>query len=277
VMNTAVSVALCAALLVLLTTWFQAREQRLPATGTAVGKDAGVSRFVPGICMLAGDNGDDGGVVKESGAAAGSGPNAPRRVTKKVLLDLSKKETLVVMPSEADRRKTHIAALEVAHLPAAYHLVPKNGIVRLGQPVCVVLAEPPAVRIQLSLVQRSTDLVLKIEPQVILEQIGPVDLTQERIERAARTFNRQAREFTRRLTASQREHQQIDAWLASPGNKPLELVKEARSRLRILERQIALAQREAPAANRRHLALAQIATLAAKLHETVEFQFEVRY
>ena len=78
------------------------------------------------------------------------------------------------------------------------------------------------------------------------------------------------------MTASQREHQQIDAWLASPGNKPLELVKEARSRLRILERQIALAQREAPAAHRRYLALAQIATLAAKLHETVEFQFEVR-
>ena len=78
------------------------------------------------------------------------------------------------------------------------------------------------------------------------------------------------------MSASRQEYQRIDTWLATPGNKPLDLHKAVRLRQKILVQQIVAYQRELPAAQRRYASIRAVIELAGKIHATTEIRFTER-
>ena len=200
----------------------------------------------------------------------------PLTLARRIVIDLSKKETLWALPVRAKAADTRITDVEVERLPTAYRLEPADGIVRFGRPVDIILAQPTGVTIRLSLTQRSTGAMLRITPQVEFDQGGTMDFTTERIERSARSLERQIAACERRLSLAARECRKIEVWLSTPGNKPLDAVKGMRLKLRLLQGDILARQRSLRFALHHHAALQRLAEFVQHVHETAEIHFVLR-
>ncbi len=190
-----------------------------------------------------------------------------------MLIDLSKKDTFVTIPGSAEA--TRLLHVQADRLPSPYRLLPVEGIVRFGQGVDIVLEKSPDVHIRLSIVKRGQDLAAKISPLIGVERNDPVEFTHDRIKRTLWSLQRRVRNLQAQVSATRQEYQRIDTWLASPGNKPLDLHKAAQLRQKILRQQIAAYQRELPAVERRYAAIRAIIELAGKIHATTEIRFTV--
>lgn len=202
-----------------------------------------------------------------------SDPEAPIRRAYTVPVDLSKRETYVAIPGSTET--TRLLSVTAERLPSPYRLIPADGIVRYGQCVDIVLPKSPDVQIRLAIVKRGQELTARISPLIDIGQDDPVEFTFDRIKRTLWSFQRRVKDLQQQLTASRQEYQRIDAWLASPGNKPLYAHKEARLRQKILLQQIAAYRQELPAAQRRYATLRAIMELAGKIHATTEIRFVV--
>ncbi len=193
--------------------------------------------------------------------------------TYKVLLDLTRKNTYVPIPGSADR--TRIGSLKAEGLPSRYRLVPAAGTVRYGQAVDIVLDGSPDVCIRVSLVTRGRELAVRISPLIGVDGGDPLEFTQDRIKRTVWSLHRQVKDLQRQLSAARQEYQRIETWLATPGNKSLELHKAVRLRQKLVAQQIAACQRELPVAERRFAAMRAIIELAAQIDATAEIRFTV--
>jgi hypothetical protein len=197
----------------------------------------------------------------------------PQILRQRIVVDLSRKETIWTIPGTSHDDQAQLTNIKVSHLPTSFILIPKKGVVRLGHPVDIVLSDPSRVRIRLALTRRKGELAAKISPQIKLAGGDCVDFTEERVERAIRSFDRQIGYFTRRLSVARREHRRIELWLSSPGNKPLQLVKGADLKLEVLEGEIADGLRRLPMARSHYAAMIRLAQLANRIHESTEIQF----
>ncbi|MFO7906617.1 MAG: hypothetical protein ACQESR_01990 [Planctomycetota bacterium] len=208
----------------------------------------------------------------EEDASAG-GQSSPFR---KVALDLSKKEVYARLSVNADPEDVVVTDVRVDDLPSEHVLVPESGNVRLGRPLDIRLEEPSHVRIRLSVVKRGKNVALRVSPQVILGQNRAVELTQDRVARAARNVNRYLKHLKQKLAALGRERRALNLWLAAPGNKPLETVETVHMRLKILNQTIKSGKRDIPAAKRQCAAIEHAAAFVRKLHDTVKIRYAVR-
>jgi hypothetical protein len=205
--------------------------------------------------------------------ACPSDSDAPAGSTYRVLVDLSKKDTFVSIPGSAEA--TRLLYVKADRLPSPYRLVPAEGIVRFGQWVDIVLEKSPDVRIRLSIVTRGQELAARISPLIGVERGDPVEFTHDRIKRTLWSLQRRVKDLEGQMSAARQAYQRIDTWLATPGNKPLELHKAARLRQKILEQQLVACQQELPAVERRYAAIRAIIELAGKIHATTEIRFTV--
>lgn len=206
-----------------------------------------------------------------------SGGRAAQRsiVSHRITVDLSRRDThwtIPLQPSDTLR----ITDLEVDSLPMEYRLEPKQGIVRPGEPVEIILVPFTAVRIRLSLITRDGAPVLKVSPRIELDRGEPMDFTRDRVERAIRSFDRQVRDFSRQASTISRERASLEDWLRSPGNKSLDRVKVVRSQLKSLDQTIVVCQRKLLAAQAARHSLRQIEHLVDQIHDTAEIHFTAR-
>ena len=193
----------------------------------------------------------------------------------RILLELTRKDTFVTIPAAANASATQVTLERVDYLPSRYRLVPASGIVCAGQSVDIVLDKTPDVRIRLSLVTRGNELAVKVSPLIGLERRVPVDFTLERVQRTVWSLQRRVKELQRRAAASRKEFQRIDTWLATPGNKPLDLVKAAHLQQKLLQRDILACQSDLPFMQKRYAALCKIAELAQQIHGATVIRFTV--
>lgn len=200
-----------------------------------------------------------------------SDPESPVRRTYTVLIDLSKQDTYVTIPGSAAR--TFLCDVEADPLPSSYQLIPAAGVVRIGQPVDIVLVKSPGVRIRLSIVHRGQELAARVSPLIDIGRANPVEFTHDRIKRTLWSFQRRVKDLQRQIRAAQREYHQIDTWLATPGNKPLYLHKAVRLRQKLLAQQLAAYQQELPAAQSRYASFRDIIELASGIHATTAVRF----
>lgn len=208
--------------------------------------------------------------AKES--PSGGDQSSPSR---KVALDLSKKEVYVGLPITADPEDVVITDVRVDDLPSEHALVPASGHVRLGHPLDIRLQEPNNVRVRLAVVKRGKNVALRVSPQILLGQNRAVELTQDRVTRAARNISRYLKHLNQHLAALDRERETLNLWLAAPGNKPLEMVQNVQMRLKILNRTVKSRKRDIPAVKRQCAAIAQAATFVRKLHDIVTIRYTV--
>ncbi len=205
-------------------------------------------------------------------------PSTPTNQTpsaKRVLLDLSKKETFILLATRANPRNVMVCDVEIDNLPTEHRFVPASVTARFGHPLDIELKEPDNVRIRLAIVKRGKQLALKISPQVVLSQNNVVDLTKDRIARTQRTMHRRLRDLNRQLIAMSRERRALNLWLITPGNKALESVETAHMRMKILDQAIREKRRQIPMAGKACLALAQAGKFVKKLHKNVEIQYSI--
>ena len=173
----------------------------------------------------------------------------------KIVVELTRKDTFVTLADTANIADACVTLVRVDGLPSRYRLVPASGIVCTGQSVDIVLDKSPDVRIRLSMVTRGNELAVKVSPLIGLERGVPVDFTLERVQRTVWSLQRRVKELQRRVSASRKEYQLIDTWLATPGNKPLDLVKAAHLRQKLLQQEVLASQRDLPFVQKRFAAL----------------------
>jgi hypothetical protein len=193
----------------------------------------------------------------------------------KVLIELTRKDTFVTLPVAANAADTCVTLVRVDSLPSRHRLVPASGIARVGQSVDIVLDKSPDVRIRLSVVTRGNELAVKVSPLIGFERGVPVDFTLDRIQRTVWSLQRRVKELQRRISALRKEYQLVDTWLATPGNKPLDLVKAAHLRQKLLQRELLACQRDLPFVQKRYAALCKIAELAQQIHGATVIHFTV--
>lgn len=236
-----------------------------------------VRMLIAAVVLVCGEpTGKSIGAGQTVRAAQDTSPRRSRRQTEVLLVDLSKKETSVVLEISAEPGDVEVTDIQVHHLPAAHHLAPRTGVVRHGEPVDIILHDPPGVRIRLMLVTRGDHLVLRVSPQIMLRNGEMIELTALRIERATRSFQRRIKGVQQRLAALATERVRLQTWLNSPQNKSLHEVKSARSQIKLLEREIQAQQQEIPLIRQQCEALQFIAQFVGALHEQTEIQYSVR-
>ncbi len=211
------------------------------------------------------------GARNTSTRSRGNAPNG-----QKIVIDLSRRESFTLLAVNADPDDVRVTDVQVKHLPSTYHLTPRQGDVRLGHSVDIVLEKPSNVRIRLSLVKRGRQLALRVSPQIVFGPGDTVELTYSRIERTARTLHRRLKDQRQRLSTLAREQRSLEIWLVSPANKPLQTVKTVRMRLKILEQELQAQQRQLPVMVSRCVVLGQIADFAHQLHKRTEIHFQAR-
>ncbi len=192
-----------------------------------------------------------------------------------VSIDLSKKEMFVPLDVNADVADIRIANIQAHQLPAPYQLAPHDGVVAHGEPVDILLKEPAGVRIRLSLVTREGEPTLRVSPQFVVSGGEITELSSQRIERVARSLGRRVADLRKRLGTLSRTKRRLQNWLIAPGNKPLDVVKSVRARLKIIDQEIKAQQCELPVVQSHCLALQRVADLAAELHRETEIRFVV--
>lgn len=202
--------------------------------------------------------------VSESGAAA-----------REVVLDLSKKEVFVRLSVNADPEEVVVSDVQVDNLPTEHRLVPDSGMVRLGRSLDIRLQEPDNVRIRLSVVRRGDGVGLRVSPQIVLGTKRAIELTQDRIKRAARNLSRHAKHLSQQLGALVRQRRALNHWLIAPGNKPLETVEAVQMRLKILGSTIKRKKQHIPIVQRQCVMVGQAAKFVDKLHDTVKIRYAV--
>lgn len=174
-------------------------------------------------------------------AKAAAAAEAARSMT----LDLTQKATYEVIAEVEDASAMQVQIEEVANMGTTYDLQPERGMVALGQPVDVVLAEYPGARFHLTLLSRPGQTVLKAEPQ-IKDNDGSqwTDLTLQRLERVKPNLTKGVRTFGQQLAAAQSEVTAIEAWQSTPGTKPRALRNQRKQRLDDLKNRIIPALQE---------------------------------
>jgi hypothetical protein len=192
-----------------------------------------------------------------------------------LVVELTRKDTFVVIPDAANATDTCVTLVHIDHLPSRYRLIPAHGTACAGQSVDVVLDKSPGICIRVSVVTRGSELAIKVSPLVVLEQGTPVDFTLERVQRTMWALQRRVKELQRRVAAARNEQELIDTWLATPGNKPLDLVKAARLRLKLLQRELKACQNDLPFFQKRYVALCKTAEFAQQIHGTTVIRFAV--
>jgi hypothetical protein len=197
------------------------------------------------------------------------------RTEHKIVVELTRKDTFVTLADTANIADACVTLVRVDGLPFRYRLVPASGIVCTGQSVDIVLDKFPDVRIRLSMVTRGKERAVKVSPLIGLERGVPVDFTLERVQRTVWSLQRRVKELQRQVSASRKEYQLIDTWLATPGNKPLDLVKAAHLRQKILQQEVLASQRELPFVQKRFTALRKTAELARQIHGVTVIRFTV--
>lgn len=198
-----------------------------------------------------------------------------KRPEYKIVVELTRKDTFVALVDSANIADARVTLLRVDGLPSRYRLVPSSGIVCAGQSVDIVMDKYPDVRIRLSMVTRGKELAVRVSPLIGLERGTPVDFTLERVQRTVWSLQRRVKELQRRVSASRKEYQGIDTWLATPGNKPLDLVKAAHLRQKLLQQEVLASQRELPFVQKRFAALRKTAELAQQIHGVTVIRFTV--
>ncbi len=193
----------------------------------------------------------------------------------KIVVELTRKDTFVALADTANIADARVTLLRVDGLPSRYRLVPSSGIVCAGKSVDIVMDKYPDVRIRLSMVTRGKELAVRVSPLIGLERGTPVDFTLERVQRTVWSLQRSVKELQRRVSASRKEYQVIDTWLATPGNKPLDLVKAAHLRQKLLQQEVLASQRELPFVQKRFAALSKTAGLAQQIHGVTVIRFTV--
>ncbi len=194
----------------------------------------------------------------------------------RLLLDLSKKETFVVLSTNANPRNVVITDIHVRDLPTEHRLVPASGVAKFGHPLDIELKEPGNVRIRLAIVKRGKQLALRVSPQIVLGQDHAIDLTRDRVTRTARSMHRRLKDVNRQLITMSCERRALNIWLITPGNKTLESVKMAHMRMKLLDHAIREKRREVPVVKKSCLALGQAGEFVKKLHKTVEIRYSVK-
>lgn len=195
--------------------------------------------------------------------------------SERVLVDLSRKDTYVLLPVHADHEDVRITDIHVLNLPAEHRLVPASGTARRGEPVDIQLEHPPQVRIRMAVVRRGLDLALRISPQIVLGSGEIIDLSQDRITRAGRSLRRRVNDLNHRLVALARERDTLHLWLSSPANKPLSDVKAARARLKVLDHEIQAHQSLVPLVHHQCEAVRQVAEFIREVHGAAEIRYRV--
>lgn len=218
-----------------------------------------------------------GGLLLSERGLAGTHASSRRlpAQTERTRLDLTKKETYVLLSINADPRDVRITNVRVSELPTPHQLVPDSGEAWLGRPLDIQLKAPGNVRIRLAVVKRGHELAVRISPQIVLGKSNTIELTQNRLTRAARNLQRRIKHLNSQLAALSSERKALDVWLITPGNKPLKSVKMAHMRLKILADLIKARQREVPLVQQQCQALAQAAEFVRQLHQNVEIEFQV--
>ncbi|MHB0954868.1 MAG: hypothetical protein ACYC0X_00675 [Pirellulaceae bacterium] len=191
------------------------------------------------------------------------------------VIELTRKETFVEIPDAANAPDTCVTLVHIDHLPSRYRLIPAHGTVCAGQSVDIVLDKFPGICIRVSVVTRGKELAVKVSPLVVLEQGTPVDFTLERVQRTMWALQRRVKDLQRRVATARNEQGRIDTWLATPGNKPLDLVKAARLRQKLLQRELQACQNDLPFLQKCYVALRKTAELAQQIHGTTVIRFTV--
>jgi len=193
----------------------------------------------------------------------------------RLLVDLSKPNTYVILQAHGEVEAICVTDIRVKDLPARHRLDPEAGVVRLGHPVDIRLKKPDNVRIRLALVRRGDAVALRASPQVMIGRHEAIALSEDRIERTRRVVRRHVKDQLQRLSAVARERNRLSLWLATPGNKPLDAVRMAQARMKILDRTLQSLRGQLPTLQRQCAILAQVAAFVQELHENAEIHFSV--
>lgn len=191
-----------------------------------------------------------------------------KRADHRVVLDLTRKETLVTLASGRAETGVEVEIREVLRTPSKHRLIPPEGIVRVGKPVDIVFDDTPNLCIRVALVTRGKDLAIKIAPLASAEKAGAVEFTIDRIRRSAGLFQRRVRTYQKQIAQMRQEYRDIETWLAIPGNKPLDVVKSVRARQKLLYRELVAQERALPSLEARYQVVQELARLADRMHLT---------
>lgn len=197
-----------------------------------------------------------------------SGVTGEERSDHRVILDLTRRETFVTLSAGGAEQGIEVEVREVIRAPSSYRLVPPDGVVRAGVSVDIVFDEAPNTCIRVALVTRGKDLAIRIAPLVSADKAGAVEFTIDRIRRSASLFQRRVRTYQKRIATMRQSYRDIENWLATPGNKPLDLVKSVRLRQKLLHRELVAHERALPHLQARYQVLQELAHLADRVHLT---------
>jgi hypothetical protein len=207
-------------------------------------------------------------VLALAGASDPGDVAGEERSDHRVVLDLTRKETLVTLATGQAEQGVEVEIREVIRGPSSYRLVPTGGVVRVGQSVDIVFDEAPNVCIRVALVTRGKELAIRIAPLVSTAKAGAVEFTIDRVRRSAGLFQRRVRAYEKQIVRMRQEYRDIETWLAIPGNKPLDLVKSVRTRQKLLQRDLVAHERELPTLQARYQVVQELARLADRIHLT---------
>ena len=183
----------------------------------------------------------------------------------------------VKLPEVTNGDKVQIRVEGVASLGTSYELRPSQGVIELGQPVCVALTEYADVTIRLSLLKRGENAVLNVATEIDIGRNEPIEFTQQRVKMAYADLMKDVGHLNQQLSAARTEAVTIENWLNSPVLKPVLLRGQQVQRLLTLQRQIipALEQQMGYAQNRVEV-LQRLFQLAEQIHGKAEIRYVVQ-
>ncbi|MEM9351503.1 MAG: hypothetical protein AAGA92_00675 [Planctomycetota bacterium] len=164
----------------------------------------------------------------------------PERYQQTVVLDLSKKSTLIT----DDEIKAINAAspgptvLRFSGASVPHVIEPAGGQVVAEKPVDVLLPDHPNVRIRVELENVGGRLRVRVSPQMTFSKGSVLPFMKSRVKALSYKTRKNAAGVVDRAVAARDELERIKAWLATPGVKVLQTRIEARTRAGVLERQL---------------------------------------
>lgn len=161
----------------------------------------------------------------------------PQEIRREIVLDLAHSVAYATFAEVASGNEAEVKIEGVVGLGTPFEFKPIHGVVRLRQPVDIVLNDYPGISIHVSLAVRNGTIV-KVAPKVAIGQNRKVALTQRWVKQACVSLKKEFDKVSRQLLEATITAQNIEIWLKSPVAKPLQLRGVKVQQLHVLRDQI---------------------------------------
>jgi hypothetical protein len=198
-------------------------------------------------------------------------------VVKVISLDLSRSCFYETLPEVTDVRQAEVRLEQVMGMGEPHLLKPRDGVVRVGQPVDAVFSQAAEVRIKVrvELETKAAATCLKISPQIETGSGQATPFTQRRAAAECSKGRKMAAGLQQQLDAARARSAFIQNWLATPGPKLLGLRGRMRAEFGALQTEIPVLKQQLHEAQRRAGLWQQLAEFAEELQRKARLRIVV--